>query len=75
MSAMVKLVLPNRQGKQKGQVIVTMIMTNRIDQVLAERGFIPAEAVRSCRLDDVLVDTGTTLLCLPASVISQLGQI
>ncbi|MEH2077470.1 MAG: aspartyl protease family protein [Nostoc sp.] len=70
-----KLVLPNLQGKQMGQVIVTLTVTNRIDRVLAQRGFISAEEVRSYILDNVLVDTGATLLCLPASVISQLGLI
>ncbi|MHC5736606.1 hypothetical protein [Nostoc sp.] len=30
-----KLILPNLQGKQMGQVIVTLTVTNRIDQVLA----------------------------------------
>ncbi|WP_414567113.1 hypothetical protein [Nostoc sp. CCY 9925] len=58
-----------------GQVIVTLTGTNRIDQVLAQRGFISLEEVRSCTLDDVLVDTGVTLLYLPASVISQLGLV
>ncbi|BAY79477.1 hypothetical protein NIES25_59620 (plasmid) [Nostoc linckia NIES-25] len=62
-------------GKQMGQVIVTLTVTNRIDRVLAERGFIFLEEVRSCTLDDVLVDTGATLLCLPASLISQLGLV
>lgn len=61
--------MPNLQGKQMGQVITTLTVTNRIDQVLAERGFIPAEEVRSCTLDDVLVDTGATMLCLPAAII------
>ncbi|WP_445637808.1 Aspartyl protease [Nostoc sp. DSM 114161] len=72
-----KLVLPNLQGKQMGQVqvIVTLTVTNRIDRVLAEQGFISLQEVRSCTLDDVLVDTGATLLCLPASVISQLGLV
>ncbi|MDZ8189755.1 MAG: aspartyl protease family protein [Nostoc sp. ChiSLP02] len=70
-----KLVLPNLQGKQMGQVIVTLTVTNRIDKVLAQRGFISLEEVRSCTLNDVLVDTGVTLLCLPASVITQLGLV
>lgn len=56
-----------------GQVIVTLTITNRIDRVLAERGFIPNEQVRSCILSNVIVDTGATLLCLPATVISKLG--
>ena len=67
------LVLPNLQGKQMRQVLTTITVTNRIDQVLAERGFIPAGEIRSLTLDQVLVDTGATLLALPAFIISQLG--
>ncbi|MEG3934654.1 aspartyl protease [Microcoleus sp. T3_B1] len=67
------LVLPNMQGKQMGQVLTTITVTNRIDQVLAERGFIPAAEIRSLTLDKVLVDSGATLLALPAFIISQLG--
>jgi hypothetical protein len=67
------LVLPNLQGKQMGQVLTTISVTNFIDLVMAERGFISAEEVRSVMLDKVIVDTGATLLSLPASIISQLG--
>lgn len=70
-----KLVVPNLQGKQMGQVIATLTVTNRVDQVLAQRGFILTEEVRSRTLDDVLVDTGATMLCLPATVIRQLGLV
>jgi predicted aspartyl protease len=56
-----------------GKVTTTIIVTNQIDQTLAERGFIPPEEVRTVTLHDVLVDTGATRLCLPAPVISQLG--
>ena len=56
-----------------GQVLTTISVTNPIDQVLAERGFIPAGEIRSFTLDRVLVDTGATLLALPAPMISQLG--
>ncbi|MEG3911464.1 aspartyl protease [Microcoleus sp. w1-18aA5] len=69
------LVLPNLQEKQMGQVITTITVTNRIDRVMAERGFIAAEEVRSVILDNVVVDTGATLLSLPARIISQLGLI
>ncbi|MEG4013987.1 MULTISPECIES: aspartyl protease [unclassified Microcoleus] len=69
------LVLPNLQSKQMGQVITTITVTNRIDRVMAERGFISAEEVRSVNLDNVVVDTGATLLSLPAPIISQLGLI
>ena len=67
------LVLPNLQAKQMGQVITTITVTNRIDRVMAERGFISAEEVRSVILDNVVVDTGATLLSLPAPIISQLS--
>jgi hypothetical protein len=67
------LVLPNLQDKQMGQVLTTIAVTNFIDLVMAERGFIPTEEVRSVMLDKVIVDTGATLLSLPALIISQLG--
>ena len=67
------LVLPNLQGKQMGQVITTITVTNFIDLVMAEPGFISTEEVRSVTLDNVVVDTGATLLSLPAHIISQLG--
>ncbi|MEG4581326.1 aspartyl protease [Microcoleus sp. MON1_C5] len=55
-----------------GQVITTITVTNFIDLFMAERGFIAAEEVRSVTLDNVVVDTGSTLLSLPAPIISQL---
>lgn len=67
------LVLPNLQGKQMGQVLTTIAVTNFIDLVMAERGFISAKEVRSVTIDKVIVDTGATLLSLPAPIISQLG--
>ncbi len=67
------LVLPNLQGKQMGQVLTTIAVTNRIDLVMAERGFISSEEVRSVTIDKVIVDTGATLLSLPAPIISKLG--
>ncbi|MBW4555988.1 MAG: aspartyl protease family protein [Trichormus sp. ATA11-4-KO1] len=70
-----RLVLPNLEGKHMRQVIVTLTVTNRIDQVLAQRGFISPEEVRTCILSDALVDTGATLLCLPANIINQLGLV
>ncbi len=67
------LVLPNLPEKQMGQVITTITVTNFIDLVMAERGFIAAEEVRSVTLDNVVVDTRATLLSLPAPIISQLS--
>ncbi|MEM8613833.1 MAG: aspartyl protease family protein [Cyanobacteria bacterium P01_H01_bin.105] len=56
-----------------GKVIVALTLTNWVDQVLAERGFISTEQVRSLTVDNALVDTGATRLCLPADAIQQLG--
>ncbi len=70
-----KLSIPNFKDRQMGQVIITLNVANRIDQVLAERGFISPEEVRSVTLTDVLVDPGATSLCLPSSVIAQLGLV
>ncbi|MBW4664875.1 MAG: aspartyl protease family protein [Chroococcus sp. CMT-3BRIN-NPC107] len=56
-----------------GRITTTLVITNRGDQVLVERGLMPAQEVRTITLKNVLVDTGATTLCLPANVISQLG--
>ena len=59
--------------KKMGKVTTTIKVTNQIDQTLAERGFIPNEQIRSITLDNVLVDTGATRLCLPKNIILDLG--
>lgn len=59
--------------EQMGRVTTTLVITNRGDQVLVERGLMPVEEVRTVTLKNVLVDTGATTLRLPANVISQLG--
>ncbi|GJD17261.1 hypothetical protein RIVM261_022170 [Rivularia sp. IAM M-261] len=56
-----------------GIVTTTITVTNAIDEELVERGFIPKEQIRSITLDNVLVDTGATRLCLPAEIIAELG--
>lgn len=56
-----------------GKVVTTLTVTNRGDEVVAQRGLGPASGVRSVTLQDVLVDTGATTLCLPQSMIDQLG--
>ncbi|MGF1600444.1 MAG: aspartyl protease [Thermosynechococcaceae cyanobacterium] len=72
---MISLVIPKFKANQMGQVIATIQVTNRIDQVMSERGFIPEAEIRSCVLDDVLVDTGVTLLGLPTPIIESLGLV
>jgi clan AA aspartic protease len=59
--------------EQIGRIITILVITNRGDQVLAERGLMAVEEVRTTTLKNVLVDTGATTLCLPANVIAQLG--
>lgn len=56
-----------------GRVTTTITVTNHIDEILGERGFIPTEQIRSITIDNVLVDTGATRLCLPADIITLLG--
>jgi predicted aspartyl protease len=60
-------------SRKMGKVTTTITITNQVDQTLAERGFIPPEQVRSITLDNVLVDTGATRLCLPKNIIFDLG--
>ncbi len=59
--------------EQMGRITTTLVITNRLDQGLAERGLMPIEEIRTITLKNVLVDTGATTLCLPANVIAQLG--
>jgi clan AA aspartic protease len=56
-----------------GKIITTLVITNRGDEVFATRGGMSQTEVRSVALDNVLVDTGATTLCLPADVIECLG--
>lgn len=56
-----------------GKILTRLTVTNRLDEGRAANGDIPAEAVRSVTIDDVLVDTGATTLCLPSEIIAQLG--
>lgn len=59
--------------KSMGKVLTTLTIKNRIDEANAAKGLIPSEQIRSITLDNVLVDTGATTLCLPAQAIAQLG--
>lgn len=48
-------------------------LTNQEDLVLAKAGVISPEDVRHLTVEDALVDTGATGLCLPNSLIKKLG--
>src|SRR5690242_12891278 len=56
-----------------GKIITSLTITNRLDEGRAASGDIPADAIRSVTLDNVLVDTGATMLCLPPDVVARLG--
>jgi len=65
--------IPKLEKNQVGQVMATITVTNDVDQILADRGFIQAEAVRSITLENVLVDTGASMLSLPTAIAEELG--
>ena len=56
-----------------GKVLTTVTITNRADQILAKGGYLAVDKVRSVTLNDVLADTGATLLGLPAEIVAELG--
>jgi predicted aspartyl protease len=58
---------------EMGKVLTSLTIINRADQILAENHVIPADQIRSITLDNVLVDTGATTLCLPGDLIAKLG--
>jgi clan AA aspartic protease len=62
-----------KRNQEVGKVLTTLKIINRADQVLAEAEVISPEQIRSLTLQNVLVDTGATTLCLPSETIAQLG--
>jgi predicted aspartyl protease len=56
-----------------GRVTVAAKIESVDDLVLARKGLLPADQVRSVEVTDALVDTGATILSMPKSMIEQLG--
>lgn len=56
-----------------GQIHTGLRIANRVDEAIAERGLAAPESIRSLDMEAVLVDTGATTLCLPQSLVAQLG--
>lgn len=56
-----------------GQVHTDFKVANRGDEVFVERRVAEPASVREVDLKRVLVDTGATTLCLPASLVRRLG--
>jgi hypothetical protein len=65
--------MPKIAQELMGRIITTLAITNRLDEGIAERGLMAHDEVRSITLDDVLVDTGATTLCLPSNIIGREG--
>jgi clan AA aspartic protease len=59
--------------RQVGKVETTLTVINRGDEVMAQRGAMDEERVRTLSITNVLVDTGATTLCLPIELIRELG--
>ena len=56
-----------------GKVLANLTITNRADQIKSSVGVIAPDEIRSVALQNVLVDTGATTLCLPIDAIEKLG--
>jgi len=52
---------------------IKLVIINNIDEILSEEKVISKDKIRSCSIEDVLIDTGATTLALPARYIAQLG--
>lgn len=61
------------RNREMGKIVTTMTVTNRIDRADFDLQMIAADKVRSVFLNNVLIDTGATTLCLPADIIERLG--
>ena len=55
-----------------GKLMTKVKLTNFEDETLARHGFMPPDRVRTIEVD-ALVDTGATMLVLPAEVCRKLG--
>ncbi len=55
-----------------GKIITVLHVINHIEEILAESGNLPKEDVHQLQLNDVLIDTGATTLCLPSKYVKEL---
>ncbi|HEY2155395.1 MAG TPA: retroviral-like aspartic protease family protein [Isosphaeraceae bacterium] len=56
-----------------GKVLVTATIENLSDVLDVEKGRLAPDQVRRVEIDDALIDTGATSLCMPRRLIEQLG--
>ncbi len=69
---MVQRIVEPKPAVDMGRVVVPAVVENVNDRTRAERGELAPEQVRRVTVD-ALVDTGATFLCLPESLVQQLG--
>ena len=67
------MVNPAIIAEDMGKIYTTITVINRADQILAAAAVISPDQIRSLTLENVLVDTGVTTLCLVPEVVSRLG--
>ncbi|GCA77476.1 hypothetical protein MiTe_04331 [Microcystis aeruginosa NIES-2520] len=67
------MVEPAIIAEDMGKIYTTITVINRADQILAAAAVISPDQIRSLTLENVLVDTGATTLCLVPEVVSRLG--
>lgn len=56
-----------------GRTAITLEVVNLADEIMADRGKMAVSGIRRAIVDNVLVDTGATFLCLHRRIIRQLG--
>ncbi len=56
-----------------GKVVVAARIENLEDSFMVHQGYKAAELARVVEVDDALIDTGATSLCMPRRLIQQLG--
>lgn len=67
------MVNPAIIAEDMGKIYTSITVINRADQILAAAAVISPDQIRSLTLENVLIDTGATTVCLVSEVISRLG--
>jgi hypothetical protein len=62
-----------KKGRDVGRIVTSAVIENIEDLLLVRAGHRKPEEVRRIGIAEALVDTGTTFLSLPKSVLQKLG--